>query len=317
MSVSKFGVGATPIIRTKIKAGSKALQLQFEPSNHEQHVHSMEESDPISDEKYSPVKGIVHRHADRCLFMPVPFCAVYCRFCFRKDLIGPSVKGLSDQEIDVCLDYIRNTSSIWEVIFTGGDPLMLNNRKLNDILQALNSMDHVKIIRFHTRMPIVSPNRVNEGFLDALNLSKAVYILLHINHPDEFSPQAKKAIDDLLAARCSLLAQTVLLKGINDDVQVMTALNRLLIEHRIKPYYFHHLDRAKGTNHFRVPISKGQEIIDAMKPLSGLCQTNYILDLPGGYGKVRIEKPNIQVSQDGYQVRDHDGQQHFYQDVLY
>lgn len=248
-----------------------------------------ENPDPIGDDTYSPVRGIVHRYPDRVLLKIVSACAVYCRFCFRKELIGKGTRGPTLQEIDTALDYIRNDKNIWEVILTGGDPFVLSARRICDILKRLEDISHVQILRIHTRVPIAAPERVTDAYVSALKLSKPLYVSVHVNHVNEITPEAENALRRLHTRGCTLLAQTVLLKGVNDTPEALENLFRKLVTLRVRPYYLHHCDLAPGTSHFRVSLAEGQALVQTLRgKVSGLCQPHYVLDIPGGYGKINV-----------------------------
>lgn len=292
---------------------------QFVPSEDELTILPDEDADPIGDDRYSPVAGIVHRYPDRVLLKVSHLCAVYCRYCFRKEMIGAKSDALTADDVAGALDYIRRTPDIWEVILTGGDPLILSPRRLKTVLHALDQIDHVAVIRIHTRIPVVDPKRVTDELCDVLaGLSKAVHIVLHINHKDEASSLAEDGFKALRRAGCSLLSQSVLLKGVNDDVAVLESLFRYLVRVHVKPYYLHHLDRARGTSHFRVPMAQGRAMMkDLQGRVSGLCLPTYMLDIPAGHGKIPINGEYV-TAHDGaltYQVEDYQGCTHLYVDT--
>lgn len=293
---------------------SLALNKQFLPDEKELIEDPVELLDPISDSKFSPVKGIVHRYSDRCLLMPLHTCPVYCRFCFRKEKVGKE-KPLTQKQLDKCYEYIEANPKIWEVILSGGDPLLLSPKKLAQIINRLSAIKHVEVLRIHTRIPILCPERITKEMLDSLTSEKPVYIIIHTNHADEFSEKAKDSVKRLVNSGIPLLSQTVLLKGINDSEQALKSLMQELVKNKIKPYYLHHLDLAKGTRHFKVPISKGQKLLKALKSsTSGLCQPTYVLDIPGGYGKIPICQSYISQDKDRYLLTDINEKQHLYKD---
>ncbi len=293
------------------------IAQQFIPSKEELNISQTELQDPIADAAHTPVKGIVHRHADRCLFKLAYACAVYCRFCFRKEKIGNAAETISPQELKNAYNYIRSHSEIWEVILTGGDPLMLKPAFLKKILINLATIQHIEVLRIHTRIPIVDSLKINTEMLDALKCGKPVYIIIHANHPKEFSNEAIQAIAQLVDAGIPLLSQTVLLKNINDNIDVLGQLMRCFIKNRIKPYYLHHADLVKGTSHFRTSIKKGQTLLKELRArFSGICQPTYVLDLPGGFGKVPIHSNYILSTQETeYCIEDHNGDAHAYSDI--
>ncbi len=309
----RYAIAVTPHLAEGAQT-SDAIARQFIPSAEELVIAREELGDPIGDETHSPVKGIVHRYADRVLLKPIHACAVYCRFCFRREQVGPGGDALDAAELQAALDYIRGHGEIWEVILSGGDPLLLSPRRLKEIIDQLAAIDHVGIIRIHTRLPVADPAKIDGEMVAALKCAKAVYVALHCNHADELTPEVKAACGRLIDAGIPMLAQSVLLKGVNDDAAAMEALMRGLVAARIKPYYLHHPDLAHGTGHFRLPIARGQEILrDLRGRVSGLCQPTYVLDIPGGHGKVPIGPDYLSADgTGGWSVADPDGGTHLY-----
>jgi lysine 2,3-aminomutase len=294
------------------------IARQFIPDAAELSVSPEERADPIGDDAASPVEGIVHRYPDRVLLKLLHICPVYCRFCFRRETVGPgSPTHLSVAALDRAFAYIADHPDIWEVILTGGDPLILSERRLQDVFARLRAIDHVRIIRIHTRVPVVEPGLVTEGLAALLrDTGKTLYVVLHANHPREFTPQARAACDRLIDAGIPMLSQSVLLRGGNDDVETLTQLMRGFVEMRIKPYYLHHPDLARGTAHFRLSIEEGRRLVGALQGrLSGLCQPRYVLDIPGGFGKVPIGSAMISGDETGYQAVDFRGNLHAYPPV--
>jgi len=275
-----------------------------------------ENDDPIGDAAHSPVKGIVHRYPDRVLLKPVHVCAVYCRFCFRREMVGPGSEMLSAAELEAALDYIRHAPHVWEVILTGGDPLVLSPRRLQYIMQALSAMPHVGVIRIHTRVPVADPSRVTGDMIAALQSDKAVYVALHANHANELTDKVKAVCDRFIRAGIVLLSQSTLLRGVNDKAEILEALFRKLTAMKVKPYYLHHPDLAPGTSHFRLPIAEGQEIFRRLQGrLSGVALPRYMLDIPGGFGKVPVEPRWVEKAENGYAVTDMQGGTHPYETV--
>jgi lysine 2,3-aminomutase len=310
----RYAVAVTPAMATLIDASDPQdpIAAQFVPSTDELTTLPEERADPIGDDAHSPVPGLVHRYQDRVLLKLVHVCAVYCRFCFRRETVGPGGPTmLGEDELEAALAYIRGRPEIWEVVFTGGDPLVIAPRRLAELLERFRAIEHVKILRFHTRVPVVDPARITGELVAALrNTGKTVYIAVHANHPRELTADARAALARLVDAGIALVSQTVLLKGINDDPETMTALMRGFVEARVKPYYLHHGDLAPGTSHFRTSIAEGQALMRALRGrLSGLAQPTYVLDIPGGYGKVPIG-PDY-VREDGT-VLDPNGGEHEY-----
>jgi lysine 2,3-aminomutase len=311
---ARYAVAITPEMVELIDRSDPhdPIARQFVPDARELEQQAQERADPIGDDAFSPVEGVVHRYPDRVLLKVVNACAVYCRFCFRREMVGPGRGGLSPAALAAALDYIGAHPEIWEVILSGGDPLVLSARRLKDVVTRLAAIAHVKVIRVHTRVPVVAPERINTALIRALRAQKkATFAVLHINHPRELSKAARTACARLIDAGIPMLAQSVLLRGVNDDVETLGALMRTLIECRIKPYYLHHADLAPGTAHLRTTIAEGQALMRALRGrYSGLCQPTYVLDIPDGHGKSPIG-PNY-LSEDGAMVEDFNGRRHSY-----
>jgi lysine 2,3-aminomutase len=290
---ARYAIAVTPEIAGLIDTENPddPIARQFIPSALELEEAPGENADPIGDDAHSPVAGIVHRYPDRVLFKLVHVCAVYCRFCFRREMVGPGkATALSEAAYQGALDYIGAHPEIWEVILTGGDPLMLSPRRLSEIMADLAAIDHVKIVRLHTRVPVAAPARIDGDMVSALRAGGVTtWIAVHANHPRELSDEARGACARLADAGIPLVSQTVLLRGVNDDAATLEALMRAFVENRIKPYYLHHGDLAPGTAHLRTSIAEGQELMRHLRGrVSGLCQPEYVLDIPGGHGKSPI-----------------------------
>jgi len=310
---ARYAVAITPALADLIDPSDPhdPIARQFVPDARELHVEPGESHDPIGDEAHSPVEGIVHRYPDRVLLKLVNACVVYCRFCFRREMVGPGRGGLAPAALHKALAYVENHPEIWEVILTGGDPLVLSARRLKDVVARLATIAHVKVIRVHTRVPVAAPERVTAAVVRALRTAKATFVVLHANHPRELTAQVRAACARFIDAGIPLLSQSVLLRGVNDDAETLGALLRALVECRIKPYYLHHADLAPGTAHLRTTIAEGQELMRALHGrTSGLCQPTYVLDIPGGYGKSPIG-PNY-LSADGAVIEDYCGRRHAY-----
>jgi lysine 2,3-aminomutase len=316
----RYAVAVTPEVAALIDPADPAdpIARQFIPNLAELSMRPEERADPIGDDAHSPVQGIVHRYPDRVLLKAVSICPVYCRFCFRREVVGPGGTGsLSPEALDQALAYIAAHPAIWEVIVTGGDPLVLAPRRIAEITQALAATGHVKVVRWHTRVPVVDSGRVTQALADALS-SDAVttYVAIHANHPREFTPAARAAIGLLADAGLSLVSQSVLLKGVNDDADTLAALMRCFVEARVKPYLLHHADLAPGTAGFRTTIAEGQALIAALRGrLSGLCQPTYVIDIPGGHGKSPIGPGYLEHDGEGWRIRDFNGAWHAYPPV--
>lgn len=293
------------------------IARQIIPDAAELDTLALERADPIGDDAHSPVEGIVHRYPDRVLLKLTHICAVYCRFCFRREMVGPGKpNALSRAALAVALDYIRAHRDIWEVILTGGDPLVLSPRRLREVMKALGAIDHVKVVRIHTRVPVADPARITPELVRAMKAKgKATYVAVHVNHARELSTPARVALARMADAGIPLLSQTVLLAGVNDTAGTMGELMRALVECRVKPYYLHHGDLAPGTAHLRTGIETGQTLMRALRGrLSGLCQPDYVLDIPGGHGKSPIGPQYLERAKDGAHcvVEDFNGGRHRY-----
>jgi len=311
----RYPFAITPEMAALVEGGAESdpIARQFLPQDAEFELSPGESADPIGDRRLSPVKGIVHRYPDRVLLKPTLTCPVYCRFCFRREDVGRKSGTLSTAELEVALDYIRNDPAIWEVIVTGGDPFVLSPRRIGAIIAALDAIPHLGSIRFHTRVPVVAPARVGAALVKALAAEKAVHVVIHANHPRELTEAARAACLRLVRAGIPLHAQSVLLKGVNDDAATLEALYRRLVAMRVRPYYLHHPDLASGTAHFRTGIAAGQSLMRALRGrVSGLCQPTYVLDVPGGFGKVPVGPSYLQADGAGWHVSDPEGRLHAY-----
>jgi lysine 2,3-aminomutase len=290
---ARYAVAITPGMAELIDPADAAdpIAAQFLPQEAELVATPLERADPIGDAPHTPVAGVVHRYPDRVLLKLTHTCAVYCRFCFRREMVGPEGHGnLTPEQLDGAMAYIAGRPDIWEVILTGGDPLVLSPRRLREVMDRLAVIDHVKIVRFHTRIPVVDPGAITPELVAALRApGKTTWVALHANHPREMTPAARAACARLIDGGAAMVSQTVLLKGVNDDPETLGALMRAFVETRIKPYYLHQGDLAPGTGHLRTTIAEGQAVMRAMRgAFSGLCQPTYILDIPDGHGKVPV-----------------------------
>ncbi len=244
--------------------------------------------DPLAEERDSPVPLITHRYPDRVLFLVSHECAVYCRFCTRKRLTG-KMDSIPDSAIVNAVEYIRNTSSIHDVLVSGGDPLVLPDKRIKWILKQIYDIDHVQTVRIGTRVPGALPERITPALIRILKRFHPLYMNIHFNHPDEITEEVKKACKRLSGAGIVLSSQTVLLKGINDSADILEALFRALLKIKVKPYYLLQADLTKGTNHFRTRIETGLEIMKKLQGnLSGMAIPKYVIDLPHGGGKVPL-----------------------------
>ena len=325
---SRYAVAVTDDIAALIDPSDPddPIARQFIPSAEELHSEPGENADPIGDHAHSPVAGIVHRYPDRVLFKLVHVCAVYCRFCFRREMVGPGKEtALPQASYRAALDYIRAHSEIWEVILTGGDPLMLSPRRLAEVMADLADIGHVRIIRIHTRVPVADPSRVSPGMIAALRVEGATtWVALHANHARELTGKARAACAAIVDAGIPMVSQSVLLRGVNDNAADLEALMRAFVECRIKPYYLHHGDLAPGTSHLRTTLAHGQALMRQLRGrVSGLCQPDYVLDIPGGHGKSPVgpgylspadsfSKAREPEAETRYRVVDYCGDVHLY-----
>jgi lysine 2,3-aminomutase len=354
---ARYAIAITPAMRASIETPDDPIGRQFVPSPSELIVAPHEHPDPIGDGRFSPVKGVVHRYADRALLKPLLICPIYCRFCFRREHVGPDGGLLTEAELDAAFAWFASHPSVTEVILTGGDPLMLSPRRLRAIVARLAAMPHIATIRVHTRVPTTDPDRVTDALVHALTAASSdqtfppmpispaarsvatlgaspepltqsaadrtrrdvsprspgtaelsLWLVLHANHAREFGVEARAALARLRRAGIPLLGQSVLLRGVNDSAAALEALFRAMISASIKPYYLHQLDPAPGTARFHVPIEEGRRLLAALRGrVTGLAWPTYVLDIPGGHGKVPIGPDYL--DRDG-SVRDPAGQKH-------
>jgi lysine 2,3-aminomutase len=298
---ARYAIAISPDMAGLIEAGrpDDPIARQFVPDRRELDRHPDERDDPIGDDAHSPVPGLVHRHADRVLLKLTGLCPVYCRFCFRREMIGPDAgRELAGADLDRAIAYIADQPQIFEVIMTGGDPLILSARRIADVTRRLAAIPHVSVLRWHSRVPVVAPERITDDLIAALSPGpKAVYLAIHTNHARELTPPARAAIGRLASAGVALLGQTVLLGGVNDDAAVLAELMRALVALRVRPYYLHHPDLAPGTAHFRISVAEGQAIVNRLRQeVTGLAMPTYVLDIPGGVAKVPIGPAYIDAS---------------------
>ena len=291
--VAKYSAAMTGHLAALVDPADPAdpIARQFVPDPRELLASPQDLADPIGDGAHSPCEGLVHRYPDRVLLKLVAACPVYCRFCFRREMVGAAKGGmLAAPAFAAALDYIRARPAIWEVILTGGDPLALSPRRLKAAIAAIAAIDHVKIVRLHTRVPVAAPDLATPELIDALQAAGVTtWVAVHANHPRELNDVSRAKLAMFVDAGIQLVSQTVLLRGVNDDPAVLAALMRGFVEARVKPYYLHHPDLAPGVGHFRLPVEEGRRIVaDMLRQVSGLARPAYVLDIPGGYGKVPL-----------------------------
>ena len=317
----KYAVSLTPTVLKLISSPdtNDPIARQFVPSLKELEDYPEETEDPIGDHLKSPFQGIVHRHQDRVLLKIVGICPVYCRFCFRREMIGPNKgENLTEEQLEKALEYIEAHPQIWEVILTGGDPFMLSERRISDLVSKIEKISHVKIVRWHTRVPFVDPHKITPHFVKSLKTAKKTIVVgLHVNHPKEFSEEAQVALARLSDAGIPLVSQTVLLRGVNDNCDTLEELMRACLQSRIIPYYIHHPDLARGTKHFRVSISEGLDIMNQLKlRLSKLGCPDYVLDLPNAFEKISLLSSKVRHFEETYLIEDSQGRVHTYRDAI-
>jgi lysine 2,3-aminomutase len=304
----RYAVAITPAMRALIEHPDDPIGRQFIPDPAELITAPHETPDPIADDAFSPIKGIVHRYPDRALLKPLLVCPVYCRFCFRREHVGPDGGLLTEAELQAAYAWFAARPAIREVILTGGDPLMFSPRRLGTIVGALSAIPHVELLRIHTRVPVADPALVTDALAAAMAREKPLWLVVHANHAREFTPEAHTALRRVLARGIPLLGQSVLLRGVNDSAEALEALFRAMLAARVKPYYLHQLDPAPGTARFHVPIEEGQRLLAALRGrVTGLAWPTYVLDIPGGHGKVPIGPDYLEP--DG-RVRDPSGLEH-------
>ena len=282
----RYATAIPPAFQALIETPNDPIALQVIPHPDEQHTAPHELGDPTADAAFSPLPGLVHRYPDRVLIKPLLICPLYCRFCFRREQVGPDGGLLTESQIAAIIAYIQARPEIREVILTGGDPLLLSPRRLHALLGALDAIPHLDQLRIHSRVPVAEPARITPDLLAALATEKPLYLAVHANHAREFAPAAVAALRYLAAAGLVLLGQSVLLRGVNDSEEALEALFRAMLRHRIKPYYLHQLDPAPGTARFEVPVAEGLALLAALRGrLTGLAFPTYIQEQPQGAGK--------------------------------
>ncbi|SFS35870.1 lysine 2,3-aminomutase [Marininema halotolerans] len=273
------------------------IRMQSVPisSELEHTIYDME--DPLLEDTDSPVPGLTHRYPDRVLFLVTNQCSMYCRYCTRRRFSGQVGMGVARPQMDACIDYIRNNPQVRDVLLSGGDGLLINDRILEYVLKNLREIPHVEIIRIGTRAPVVFPQRITENLCNILKKYHPVWLNTHFNHPCEITPEAKKSCEMLADAGVPLGNQAVILAGINDCPHVMKRLNYDLVKIRVRPYYIYQCDLSEGIGHFRAPVSKGLEIMEYLRGhSSGYSVPTFVVDAPGGGGKIPLA-PNYIISQ--------------------
>ncbi len=295
-----------------IEAKEDPIWMQSVPSVSELLDQSSPE-DPLNEEEDSPVPRLTHRYPDRVLMLITDRCPMYCRFCTRKRMVGRAT-AVSEKTIAMGIDYIRSHKEIRDVLLSGGDPLMVSDRKLERIISRLRSIRHVEIIRIGTRFPCVLPSRITDALCNMLKKYHPIYVNTHFNHPREITPQAREACERLAEAGIPLGCQSVLMKGVNDDPATLKELMHKLLAMRVRPYYLYQADLTRGTNHFRTRVETGMQIMQELRGYTtGLAVPHFVIDAPGGGGKIPL-MPDYVVKFDEKELilRNFEGKQYCY-----
>jgi lysine 2,3-aminomutase len=321
---SSFGLGnahAFPAAVTPyylwVASRSRAVQRCILPDARETDIRPYEMADPLGEERHSPVPGIVHRYPDRVLFLVTEFCSTYCRYCTRSRLVGKSGHRSDVRSWQAALEYIREHPEVRDVLLSGGDPLTLPDMKIEWLLSQLHRIPHVEVVRIGTKVPAVLPQRITPALVRMLRRYHPLLVSLHFAHPDEITPETATACNRLADGGIPLGSQTVLLAGVNDDVDTMKRLMHGLIRNRVRPYYLYQCDPIPGSTHFRTPVDTGLSIIKGLRGhTSGYCVPTYVIDAPGGGGKVPLQ-PDYALGRDGQSVmlRNYEGRVFQYPDV--
>lgn len=313
--ISRYPVRVTKYYASLIREEGDAIWKQCMPDIRELE-DDIQSADPLQESFLSPVPGLIHRYADRVVLLVSNLCPVYCRFCMRKRHVGSGSSPMGEEDLKLALDYIAANSGIRDVILSGGDPLMLDDTSLQKVLSGLRAIDHVAIVRIGTRVPVTFPERITPELCNLLKSFHPLYINTHFNHPDEITDASSMACTLLADAGIPLGNQTVLLKDVNDDIGIMRKLMTGLLGIRVRPYYLHQMDLVRGTAHFRTPLEKGLEIIRALRGhISGLAVPHYVIDLPGGKGKVAILPDDVERDGDILKLRTYTGEWVEYPDI--
>ncbi len=312
---ARYPVRLTDYYAGLIRHQDDAIWKQCMPDARELEDYS-QCADPLNESHLSPVPGLIHRYPDRVVLLVSNRCPMYCRFCMRKRLVGGGDAPMGESELCAALDYIAAHPAIHDVILSGGDPLMLDDQSLSTILTGLRAIPHIAIIRIGTRIPVTLPGRITPGLCNLLRTFHPLFINTHFNHPDEITAASAHACSLLADAGIPLGNQTVLLKGVNDSIETMRALMTGLLTLRVRPYYLHQMDLVQGTAHFRTSVRSGLEIIRGLRGhISGLGVPHYVIDLPGGKGKVAVLPDDVTIRGNMLQLRTYTGEQVFYEDI--
>ncbi len=297
-----FRMGITPYYLSLIEPGNPAdpMYIQSIPTVQEFLNSKIGEEDPLAEDQFSPVPGITHRYPDRCLFISTNSCALYCRYCTRKRIMEEGEAPLPKSALDAMIDYIARTPSIRDVVISGGDPLTFSTARIEELLQRLRAIPHLEVIRIGSRVPVTLPQRITPDLCAVLEKYGPIWINVHFNHPREVTREAALACDRLLRCGIPLNNQAVLLRGVNDDPVTMKALVHALMRIKVRPYYLYHCDPVRGAHHFRTTVAKGLEIIESLRGhTSGLAIPTYVIDAPGGGGKIPIQPQYLLAYENG------------------
>lgn len=312
--VSRYPMRITPYYLSLIETPGDPIWRQCIPDPEE--LSDTQLPDPLNEEELSPVPGLIHRYPDRVVWLVSAQCAVYCRFCMRKGRVGCPGKMSGLGELDQALNYIADRPAIRDVVLSGGDPLLLEDEELATFLSGLRRIPHVEVIRIGTRTPANLPERITGKLCRMLKRFHPVFINTHFNHPREITEESARACARLADAGIPLGNQTVLLNGVNDNPEVMKSLLQRLLAIRVRPYYLHQMDLVQGTRHFRTKIARGLEIMDALRGhTSGLAIPYFVIDLPGGKGKVPLLPDYVRKEEGKLFLRNYLGEEFAYPEV--
>ena len=316
LAQGRFPVAITPYWASLLDPANPScpLRMQVIPTAQEHLVTRSEMVDPLAEDSHSPVPGLVHRYPDRVLLLPLNMCAAYCRYCTRSRWVGDENEMMLGARLEGALEYLRQNKQIRDVLISGGDPLLFSDGRLDELLGSLRAIKHIEFIRIGTRVPVFLPMRINAELIRTLRRHHPLWISIHFNHPKEITPEVRQACAMLADGGFPLGSQSVLLAGINDDPEVFKRLVHELLKIRVRPYYLYQCDPVTGTSHFRTPVAKGVEIIEALRGhTTGYAVPTYVVDAPGGGGKVPIH-PNYVLEHAGgvLKVRNYAGRQYTY-----
>ncbi len=313
-------VGITPYYMSLLSQddSQQALRKTVVPTSGEFERSLGEADDPLAEDGHSPVPGLVHRYPDRVLLLALDFCSTYCRYCTRSRVVGHGEIAPNEQRLEKVFHYLEQTPTVRDVLISGGDPLAMSDDKFRWLLERLRAIPHIEFVRIGTKMPAVLPQRITREFVRMLKRFHPLWMSIHFLHPDECTPEATQACERLADAGIPLGSQTVLLKGVNDEVETMKRLMHQLLKMRVKPYYLYQCDPISGSAHFRTTVSKGLEIIEGLRGhTTGYAVPTYVIDAPGGGGKIPLQ-PNYVARREGdwLVLRNFEGHEYRYPDPM-